>query len=469
MSLVSKLSRVLLDCVPAELHADREMRSRTRMFLLSHALGPIVSGVIPVYLYILDPNSRMAAAVIACSIAAFWLFPIILRLTGCYRTVCFLSIQNLLFAILWGCFFYGGLSSPFLPWLVTVPLLALIYVSATPFTVGVTLAQILLSIVVFIILFEHGDLPHSIAVADLQGIGLISIFSSLIYVSMMSLYYARILASQEEFEQEAAKHIKTAEQLRNATERAELASAAKGEFLAGMSHELRTPLNSVIGYSQMLLEDTDDAVDPQTAEDLKRIHAAGRHLLQLVNAILDLSKIEAGRMQTFPELVNVSDLCASVRQRWSADPRFAGRTLKVRMESDHALICTDPVKLEQVLDALLDNAARHAPGSDCEIHTESVDGGKTIAISVTDSGPGIRQKDLGALFEIFSEAEGASASNYGGARLGLPLASRLCELMRATLDVQSSPGKGVTVTITLPQCAGECCRAVDAPILAEAA
>jgi signal transduction histidine kinase len=374
-----------------------------------------------------------------------------LKYTGRYRLLSFVSIQNLLFAILWGCYFYGGLSSPFLPWLVTVPLLAFFYVGATVVTASVTMLQIGVSIGLFIAAYRLGELPHTIALIRLQGIGLVSIISASIYVSMMALYYARILASQSEFECEVSKHLVTADQLREATTQAERASAAKAEFLARMTHELRTPLNAVIGYSQMLLEETDPAADPQGVEDLNKIHSAGGHLLELINAILDLSKIEAGRMEAFPETLDVASLCEKLRQRWSRDPRFSARPLRAHVDPGVGSVLADPVRIEQVLDALIGNAARYAPNSACEIHARPAAIGDAVEISVVDHGPGIPPGLLPTLFETFHDSEDLSSGKSGGAGLGLPLSYRLCALMHAALDVHSSPASGTKVTVALPR------------------
>ena len=197
MRFNTRLTAVTDWFIPADLLADREMRTRARMFLISHMFGPILGNVIPAYLLWLDPKSAGTLAVLAGSITSFWIYPYALRHTGRYAPLCFVSIQNLLFAILWGCFFYGGLSSPFLPWLVTVPLLAFFYLGASLWNVVTILMQIATSLAIFIALFAlGGQFPHTIPLADMQGIGLISIISASIYVSMMALFYARILASQ---------------------------------------------------------------------------------------------------------------------------------------------------------------------------------------------------------------------------------------------------------------------------------
>ncbi len=438
--------------IPDDLLAEREMRTRARMFLVSHMFGPILGNVIPLYLFWIDRKSAGTLAVLAASITGFWIFPFLLKFTGRYTLLSFISIQNLLFAIIWGCYNYGGLSSPFLPWLVTVPLLAFFYLGASVSTCVTILLQISISLGIFVGLYAFGgSFPHNVELADMQVIGVISTISASIYVSMMALFYAGILKSQTEFEVEVRRHMETAEQLREAASQAERAGAAKSEFLAKMSHELLTPLNAVIGYSQILLEDTDPAQSPQDVDDLNRIHAAGHHLLGLVNAILDLSKIEAGKMEVYIEPTPLAPLVQRVAERWRTGDRLNAREIVVRDESADRLAQIDVMKLEQVLDALIDNAVRYAPDGPIEISISQVAraGADATRICIADHGPGIAPELMPTLFETFSDLDDHSASKYGGAGLGLPLCSRLCELMGATLGVRPHEGRGARVFIDL--------------------
>ena len=455
MSFNATLTPITDWFIPSDLLADREMRTRARMFLISHMFGPILGNVIPAYLLWVDPKDAVKLVILAGSICSFWVYPFALKHAGHYALLAFASIQNLLFAILWGCFFYGGLSSPFLPWLVTVPLLAFFYLGASVRNCITILLQITTSLTIFIALFVlGGHFPQTIPLADMQGIGLISIVSASIYVSMMALFYARILASQGEFEKEVRKHLETASQLRGAVAEAERASAAKADFLAKTSHELRTPLNAIIGYSQMLLEDTDPGVDPQGVDDLNRIHDAGRHLLHLVNAILDLSKIEAGKMEVFVEPVDVAALLRQVANRWASARRIEGRRISLKIEPAAGVIEADAEKLEQILDALIDNALCHAPTEDVEIAARfprAGSGSDVVEISVADKGPGIAAALVPALFDTFNSQHDVSESKYGGAGLGLPLCHRLCGLMGASLSVLTAPHAGTTVVVALPR------------------
>jgi signal transduction histidine kinase len=287
----------------------------------------------------------------------------------------------------------------------------------------------------------------------MQGVGLVSIISAAIYVSMMALFYAGILATQSEFEREVRKHIETATQLRAAASDAERANAAKADFLAKMSHELRTPLNAVIGYSQILLEDTDPELDAQGVEDLNKIHAAGNQLLTLVNAILDLSKIEAGKMEVYARPVDLPDLLQTVVDRWRRDARLTGRAIALTLGEPLGPVQIDSDKLEQILAALLDNALRYAPHSDVRVaakFTKEDDGSQGVEIAVSDRGPGIPRDLMPALFETFSDLEAANANNSGGPGLGLPLAHKLCGLLGGTLSVSSDPKSGTTFIVALP-------------------
>src|ERR1700722_5529246 len=474
MSFIDSADRIVDWFIPADLLAEREMRTRARMFLISHLFGPILGNVIPAYLFWLDPHPGATLLILASSITCFWVFPFLLKFTGRYALLSYISVQNLLFAILWGCYFYGGASSPFLPWLVTVPLLAFFYLGASVRTCVIILAQICASLGGFSEFYLlGGSFPTTIPLSQMQGIGIISIISASMYVAMMALFYANILASQTEVEAEVKQHLETSAQLRAAALQAERAGIAKAAFLDSMSHELRTPLNAVIGYSEILLEDTDANVDPTACADLARIHSAGRKLLSLVNAILDLSKIEAGKMEVFRETVDLAEFARELEARWSDAGKNGGNVVSARLVGASRYVSTDPHKLERVVGALVDNAVRFTNHGAVEIVIDATqragaDGEGWLSIAVRDTGCGIAAESIPKLFEIFVNREDATASNYGSAGLGLPLCDRLCRLLGGNLTVESEPGKGSTFTIRLPQ--GEVARAAAADVsLAEAA
>ncbi len=455
MSFVANADRFIDRFIPPTLLADREMRTRARMFLFSHMFGPILGNVIPACLFWLEPKSGTPLFVLAASITCFWVFPFALRHTGRYVLLSHLSIQNLLFAILWGCYFFGGASSPFLPWLVTVPLLAFFYLGASSRTCVIILLQIGLSLGGFTTFYLIGEtFPQIIALPKLQGIGIISIISASTYVVMMSLFYAKILASQTEVEAEVNKHLATSAELRAAALLAERAGVAKAAFLARMSHELRTPLNAVIGYSQILLEETDATVQAVAHSDLTRINHAGRHLLHLVNAILDLSKIEAGRMDVFVEAIDFERFVGDLSTRWSGAEINPDVAISWRLSGAVVEVRTDVAKLERILNEVIDNAVQYTKTGTIEIlvDAEPLQGApdSQLSISVRDTGCGIAPESLAGLFETFTERDDATTSKFGSAGLGLPLSKRLCDLLKGELLVESELGVGSFFTIRLP-------------------
>ncbi len=423
--------------IPARVKETSELQQRARMFLISHLFGPFLGHVITIYLYVLDPAPDYALWVLGGSITAFWAFPFALKWTGWYNTLAVLSVQNLIFAILWGCYHYGGLSSPFLPWLLTVPLLAFFYLgSAGP--------QRLL--VLTLIAANFG----SFYVAYWEsGIGIISTLAAAVYVSIMALYYGNIVASQSELEREVRRHLATARQLQEAKAEAERANKAKSEFLAKMSHELRTPLNAVIGYSEMLIEEAEEAGAGGQTTDIKRIHSAGKHLLSLVSGVLDLSKLEAGKMELFAERSELGRLIYDVAAACEQEIAANGNRFVVDCVERRAEIETDIAKLRQAIGNIVNNAAKFTRNGTVTLSARIQ--GDLLEIAVRDTGAGIRPENLANLFQNFGESEGATASKYGGTGLGLALSQKLCRLMGGNIEVQSELSKGSCFTVRIPK------------------
>jgi signal transduction histidine kinase len=451
MSLAA-LDRLIDWFIPAALAGERETRQRARMFLISHFFGPVIGNTIPAYLYVLGLDSGYRVEVLAASITAFWAYPMILRLTGRYNLLALLSVQNLLFCVLWGCYFYGGVSSPFLPWLLVVPILAFFYMGSDGSARLQVVGLISVNLAAFWGLYALLPPPQDVALSSLQTIGIISTLAAAGYVSMMALYYAKILASQVELESVMKGHLSTAAELRQATADAERASAAKAEFLAKMSHELRTPLNAVIGYSQILLEDAADEGDLADAADLEKIHGAGHHLLKLVNEVLDLSKIEAGKMELSPEEFDVAGFLGDAVERMRDAATKNGNALTLKADRRLGTIVGDATKAAQALGQVLDNAVKFTQDGKIEVtaRRQMSDRGEEIAISVRDTGVGIPAQALPSLFEKFIVADDSSTSKYGGTGLGLALSLKLVRLMGGDIAVESTVGTGSCFTLRLP-------------------
>ena len=439
--------------IPPSLAADRETRKQARMFLYSHIFGPIIGNTVPLTLYFLNPTPGYDIAILAVLINLFWFYPFLLRATGRYNLLSVISVENLTLCILLNCYFYGGISSPTLPWLLIIPLQASFYVGGSKPMRGVVLSQLAINLLIFFVLY-HARAPAStgMSLAATQALGIVSTVAAALYVTMMALIYANALASQVELEGEMREHEITAMALRQATDEAQRASAAKSDFVAKMSHELRTPLNAVIGYSEMLLEDAVDDADDEVASDLKRIHEAGHYLLKLVNEVLDLSKIDAGKMEVFNEFADCAALLRQTAQRYAKPAREAGVELSVETAADLGTIYTDVMKLNQTIGELLDNAVKHTRRGRVTLEGSRVPGpqGEEIHISVRDTGRGIARERFDTMFEQFNVAADTSATKYGGTNLGLSLSKKLCNLLQGDISVESELGIGSCFTIRLP-------------------
>jgi signal transduction histidine kinase/CheY-like chemotaxis protein len=239
----------------------------------------------------------------------------------------------------------------------------------------------------------------------------------------------------------------------------EVADRHKSEFLANMSHELRTPLNAIIGYSEMLQEDAADLGAEQFTDDLKKINAAGKHLLELINAVLDLSKIEAGKMELYLETFDVAALVrdiAAVIQPLAA--KNANR-LEVHCPDAIGTMRADMTKVRQALFNLLSNACKFTERGTISLTVapEAADDAGWMVFSVRDTGIGMTPEQLERLFQAFSQADAATTRRFGGTGLGLALSRRLCRMMGGDVTVESEVGRGSVFTIRLPA------RVADAP------
>ena len=241
-------------------------------------------------------------------------------------------------------------------------------------------------------------------------------------------------------------------ELRQAKEAAESASRVKSSFLANMSHELRTPLNAIIGYSEILLEDATDRADKASMGDLEKIQAAGKHLLGLINDILDLSKIEAGRMDVYLEHVFLTRLVDEMKTIVEPMMKKNGNTLLVDCPQDIGSLQTDLTKLKQSIINLLSNAAKFTKNGTVTLRLarETRDGAPWVKFEVIDSGIGMTDEQMGRLFQAFTQADSSTTRNFGGTGLGLTITRHFCAMLGGSIEVKSKPAQGSTFIIVLP-------------------
>ena len=242
-------------------------------------------------------------------------------------------------------------------------------------------------------------------------------------------------------------------ELNVAIEKAESASRTKSSFLANMSHELRTPMNAILGYSEMLLEEAEETEHKQFTNDLKRIYAAGQHLLTLINDVLDLSKIEAGKIDLRPETFDIESLVEDVVS--TVRPLAARNRNQVRVESSPVVTTmrADVTRVRQILFNLLSNAAKFTERGTITVHLEGTlkNGEEWISLKVTDTGIGLSSEQIGKLFQAFSQADVSTTRRFGGTGLGLVISRNFCQLMGGEITVESKPGKGSTFSVLLPR------------------
>jgi signal transduction histidine kinase/CheY-like chemotaxis protein len=449
---------------PAHLRQDIQVYKRVRMFILSHLFGPFLGHPVTIYLFLNDPNPWPHVHILGLSVTLFWFFPIALHLfPRRYELLAITSVANLNFAILITAYHFGGVSSPLLMWFLVVPLLAFFYLGSGVRTSVAIFAQIVIGLGAFYAFYlMNRSFPMHIPLEEMVDVTMISMLCASLYIFFMASYYASVVDSQSELLKEIDRHQATMDDLTAAKEEAERANGAKSEFLAKMSHELRTPLNAVLGYSEILLEDAELDGNGEQIADLQKISAAGKHLLAMVNDILDISKIEAGKTELFLEDVNLDQLIEEIEV--TARPLAAKNTnvFEVIKDGDLGSAHLDLTKLRQATFNLLSNASKFCQNGkiSLEVGTIEQDGRAMLSMAVRDTGVGISEEALASLFQNFTQAHASINAKFGGTGLGLSLSKNLCRLMGGDITADSVLGEGSVFTITVPM-------KVEAPAPAE--
>lgn len=260
------------------------------------------------------------------------------------------------------------------------------------------------------------------------------------------------------------KQIKENRRLKQEKNEAEAANRAKSVFLANMSHELRTPLNAIIGYSEILLEDAQDLGYQDFVHDIDNIHTAGKHLLTIINDILDLSKIEAGKMEVHLESFNIMTLIENVVATIQPLIEKNNNTLEIICKDNKEPIVADPNKMRQVILNLLSNAAKFTENGKISLMVKVVNNdeyfisqnpnfnpeNKLLVLSVTDTGIGISPEQMNSLFQPFTQADNSTTRKYGGTGLGLAISRHFCKMMGGDIAVLSEVNQGSIFTVKVP-------------------
>jgi signal transduction histidine kinase/DNA-binding response OmpR family regulator len=257
-------------------------------------------------------------------------------------------------------------------------------------------------------------------------------------------------------------------QLTLARDQAIEASQAKTSFLANMSHELRTPLNAILGYSEMLIEESSSQTPQSVIEDASKIQLAGKHLLSLIEDILDAAKIESGKATIHIATIDVKELVLQVANTIESLATKSNNTVECYFSEDIGMMESDPLKLRQCLLNLLSNACKFSSNSRIDIRVSAVTDQATtwIRFAVTDRGIGITEVQIGRLFKPFVQADDSMTKRFGGTGLGLAITKSHCQLLGGDISVESSPGVKTTFTITLPRVTTATPRASQIPDLA---
>jgi signal transduction histidine kinase len=449
------LSKAIDYFIPASVLSDSGSRMKVRTFIFLHLMGPAMGQSVILFLYHVSRGVEWQFWLLEGAVTSFWVVPFIVKNTRSLLLPAFVSVQVLVLVSLLGSFYYGGISSPFLPWFLIALLIGFFYLSDETMMV---LAGVAVQLVAFITArLLVGTFPQLVPLGSLAYVNLISITAALIYVTLLSMYYETVMRSSAGLEEATRQHRLQTDELHTAMRHAESASQKKSIFLAKMSHELRTPLNAVIGYSEMLYESLgEQPANRHRAEDLQRINAAGRHLLALVTSVLDLSSIESNRQEIALGPVDLDELIRDVIA--TATPLVSKKDnhLVLQMARAIGVIQTDALKLRQSILNLLSNAAKFTSRGTITLNVamREESNGDRLIIEVRDTGIGMTQDGINNIFKAFSQAEGDTAQKFGGTGLGLVLTKRFCNLMGGTIGVSSQRGDGSTFVIDLPCNAG---------------
>ena len=424
-----------LTCTFKNENLEREYKSTKWVKNTTYIRNLIILGHIIFLLIILDDIKQLGIQPlyvflqIICSLPAYVLI-VSEKLRGKYYELYFtLAIPTLM--VNGAYHYYIDSSAVFAPGEAVLPMVTLLFFTIYPVNFLNSFFIVIISIIGFLIYLLDMNIITGAQVP---------------YLLVMPFVYGVFVKRSNEY-RDRIDYVKT-EELKILREQAQNASKAKSDFLAKMSHELRTPLNAIIGYSEMLMEEAEDDELETYAEDLEKIHSSGEHLLTLINDILDLSKIEAGKMDLHIEEFEFEKHLTQIEATGKPLVEKNGNQFLLDNNVSIKKLRNDQTKLRQILFNMLSNAAKFTKKGAVTLSINTFE--DNIKFAVTDTGIGMNDEQLGKIFDEFTQAKSSTSKDYGGTGLGLPISKKMTEMMGGIMEVESEEGKGTTFSITIP-------------------
>lgn len=442
---------LLTPLIPREMAGHPELDQRVRLFLVSHLFGPPIGLVLMGYLAVLQGGLDVPLLTLIVGIAAFWTYPIVLPRTGGFKVLALASLQHLTLVILFASYHYGGPSSPFFFWLLVVPLFGFFYLGDDTGLRRAVMAALVINVGLYVVIDLLSDQDaERLSAAEMDTVYLLSVLGIIIYVMMMALADNRLLARQTALVKEAAVQRAIAEQLLHARDEAQAANRAKTEFLATTSHELRTPLNAIIGFSQLIRKQTFGPMPDKYLRYVKDIEESGKHLLEIINDILDIAKAESGRFDLVEEDVDMRQVIAASLRLVHTRAAKSRIRMSVNVPADLPRLRADHRRVKQMLLNLLGNAIKFTTEGGSIIVSAGMENDGSLAVGVADTGIGIANESLAKVTQPFFQVDNSLARRNEGVGLGLPLVSSFMQRHGGMLEMTSELGRGTTATLRFP-------------------
>ena len=439
--------------IPDRVLRNADGRRRARLFVTGclAVVPPMLA--VAISLGIADPQPSVHFWIVVAGILGVLVYPVLLRATAALTVLSLVLIEQLTLTLLFGAYHYGGAVSPLLCWLLVVPLLALLCFAEGTLLRALALGGLLVRLVGFYVLASRFDVPHHVSQTALAGAALVSVISAAAFVAVITVYYTRIGAAlQVEHRHETVTRRITEIALLEARDDAVRAKRAKSAFLAKMSHELRTPLNAIIGFAQIIGSEMLGPIGvSKYAAYSADIERSGQHLLHLIDDILDTAGIESGQVRLQEAAFELLPLVAGAAQ--VLEPLAGARGIAIRLDAAVSALRLhgDHLRIRQILLNLLSNAVKFSHRGDVvSVTVERVEA-LGVAVSVADTGIGMRAGELAHAAEPFAQLGDPMTESSSGAGLGLSLARELAALHGGSLTLASEPDRGTVATLHLPE------------------